>query len=228
MAYHSLRQCVDDLEKEGELVRIEVPIDANLEAAAIQRRVFAAGGPALLFTNVVGCQFPMVSNLFGTRKRARFLFRDTYAKVQRLIDLKIDPMQALRHPLKYAGTPRTALAMLPKLVRNGPVMAHQTTLSQLPQMVSWPNDGGAYVTLPQVYTEDVRQPGAHQVEPRHVSHSAFGWQLHRRRGSWPALPNSSVDWRASTSCLGARQAVSGECFCRRFPCDEPLGGDATA
>jgi 4-hydroxy-3-polyprenylbenzoate decarboxylase len=157
--YHSLRQCVDDLERNGHLVRIDTPIDAKLEAAAIHRRVFAAGGPALLFTKVVGCNFPMVSNLFGTFERAKFMFRDTYAAVERLVALKIDPTAALRSPLKYATAPLSALTMLPKLVGDGPVMAHETKVSQLPQLVSWPRDGGPFVTLPQVYTEDVRQPG---------------------------------------------------------------------
>lgn len=159
MKYTSLRQCTDDLARHGHLRRIDEPIDANLEAAAIHRRVFEAGGPALLFTNVVGCKFPMVSNLFGTWERCQFMFRSTYAAVERLVQLKIDPMVAARSPLKYATAPFSALSMLPRLVGDGPVMAHQTSISDLPQLVSWPRDGGAFVTLPQVYTEDVRQPG---------------------------------------------------------------------
>ena len=63
----------------------------RLEAAEIQRRVYARGGPAVLFANVKGCRFPMVSNLFGTIERARYLFRDTYESVRRAIELKIDP-----------------------------------------------------------------------------------------------------------------------------------------
>ena len=69
MGYRSLRECVDDLERHGQLVRIESPVDARLEAAAIHRRVHAAGGPAVYFANVTGCRFPMVSNLFGTMER---------------------------------------------------------------------------------------------------------------------------------------------------------------
>ena len=71
MSHHPLRECVDRLAASGQLVRIEQPIDARLEAAAIHRRVQQAGGPALLFANVKGCRFPMVSNLFGTLARAR-------------------------------------------------------------------------------------------------------------------------------------------------------------
>ena len=65
------------------LVRLEEEVDPNLEAAAIHRRVFRAGGPAVYFARVKGCRFPMVSNLFGTLERARFMFRDTLPAVRR-------------------------------------------------------------------------------------------------------------------------------------------------
>lgn len=159
MGYVSLQQCLDDLEHHGHLRRIDAPVDAYLEAAAIHRRVYAAGGPALLFSNVAGCRFPMASNLFGTLERSRFMFRDTYQRVQQLIDLKIDPLAALKAPLKSARASLAALHMPPRSVRSGPAMANQTTVSQLPQMVSWPRDGGPFVTLPQVYTEDPHAPG---------------------------------------------------------------------
>lgn len=159
MTYRSLRECVDDLVAAGHLRRIDAEVDANLEVAAIQRRVFAAGGPALLFTNVKGCRFPLASNLFGTIERARFIFRDALESVRRLIELKIDPSQAMRRPFRYVAASRTALAMLPKRVRNGPVLAHETTIDQLPQVKSWPDDGGPFITLPQVFTEDMERPG---------------------------------------------------------------------
>ncbi len=159
MGFHSLRQCVDQLERQGELVRIDQPIDPHLEAAAIQRRVFAAGGPALLFTNVRDCKFPMLSNLFGTIERARLIFGDGLQAVAQLVDAKANPQAAMRRPWKYWKLPLHAATMLPKFVRSGPILAEQTTLSQLPQLVSWPRDGGAFVTLPIVYTEDVEQPG---------------------------------------------------------------------
>jgi 4-hydroxy-3-polyprenylbenzoate decarboxylase len=159
MTYRSLRECTDDLAAAGHLRRIDAEVDANLEVAAIQRRVFAAGGPALLFTNVKGCRFPLVSNLFGTIDRARFIFRDALESVRRLVELKVDPSQAMRRPLRYATAMRTAIGMLPKRVRGGPVLNHETTIDQLPQVKSWPDDGGAFITLPQVYTEDAERPG---------------------------------------------------------------------
>ncbi|QDT70682.1 4-hydroxybenzoate decarboxylase subunit C [Planctomycetes bacterium MalM25] len=154
-----LRDSLLDLERHGQLRRIDAPIDAYLEAAAIHRRVYQAGGPALWFTNVAGCRFTMASNLFGTLERSKLLFRKTYDSVQRLIDLKVDPNRAFKSPLKYAGAPFTALRMLPRSVRRGPVLGNETTLSELPNLVSWPRDGGPFVTLPQVYTEDPAAPG---------------------------------------------------------------------
>ena len=159
MGYRNLTDCVNDLEQAKKLIRVSDAVDANLEAAEIHRRVYQAGGPAILFDNVKGCEFPMVSNLFGTLERAKYIFRDAFENVQRAIQLKVDPGEALRQPLKHWRAPFVALQMRPKAVRTGPVMQHQTSLSALPQLKSWPDDGGAFVTLPQVYSEDVRSPG---------------------------------------------------------------------
>ena len=79
MGYRTLRECVDDLHRHGHLCRIDAEIDPHLEMAEIHRRVYQAKGPALYFSRVKGCAFPMVSNLFGTIERTRFLFRDTKA-----------------------------------------------------------------------------------------------------------------------------------------------------
>ena len=157
--YRTLRQCVDDLEAAGRLVRIEEPVDANLEMAEIQRRVFRAGGPALFFDHVAGCRFPMVGNLFGTIERTRYIFRRTLKRLEQLVSLQVDPADMLRRPRLYLRAPWTALLTRLKRVSTGPILDHETTIGQLPQLKSWPDDGGAYVTLPQVYTEDPDQPG---------------------------------------------------------------------
>jgi 4-hydroxy-3-polyprenylbenzoate decarboxylase len=162
MGYRTLRECINDLERNRQLVRIDAEVDARLEAAEVHRRVCAAGGPAVLFTRVTGSRFPMASNLFGTIERARFMFRDSLERVQRLVELKIDPTAGLRRPFRYMGAGRTALHMLPRFVRSADVTANETTILQLPQQTSWPEDGGAFITLPQVYTEDVRKPGWRQ------------------------------------------------------------------
>ncbi len=159
MGYRNLQECVRDLERTGRLVRVPVEIDPVLEAAAIHRRVYAAGGPALLFERVKGCAFPMVSNLFGTLERTRFLFRDALETVRQLVALKIDPTAFWKSPWQYRGVPRAALTMLPRSVRTGPVLSRETSLSELPRLVSWPKDGGPFITLPAVYTEDPDAPG---------------------------------------------------------------------
>ncbi|MEI8376364.1 MAG: UbiD family decarboxylase [Planctomycetota bacterium] len=159
MGYRNLLECVRDLEAQKELVRINEPIDPHLEMAEIQRRVFRAGGPALLFTRPKDCRFPMLGNLFGTMERMRYLFRDTLEGVKRLMQLKVDPLDLLRRPMSHLGVPLMAWHSLPKRVNRGPVLECQTTLDQLPQLKSWLDDGGAYITLPQVYTEDPRNPG---------------------------------------------------------------------
>ena len=142
-------------------MRIAEEVDPHLEMAAIQRRVYQAGGPALLFENVKGCAFPCASNLFGTPERARLIFRDTYDPVATLVASKADPLQLLKNPVRAIKATLSVLHGLPKKVSNGsaPVMECRVKLSDLPPIVSWPDDGGPFVTLPQVYSEDVERPG---------------------------------------------------------------------
>ncbi|MDR1359382.1 MAG: UbiD family decarboxylase [Deltaproteobacteria bacterium] len=160
MSYQNLAACLADLEKNGFLRRInDYELDPQLEAAAIQRRAFRAGSPALLFSRVRGTPFPVLANFFGSGERLRFIFRHGLRAVEALLKLKADPREILRHPLRCASLPRTLLNMLPRKVRTGPVLSCSCAVSRLPQIVSWPGDGGAYITLPQVYSEDPDKPG---------------------------------------------------------------------
>lgn len=161
MSYKSLQACVNDLEKNGHLIRIKQEVDPYLEAAAIHLRVYEAGGPALLFENLKGSKFPAVSNLFGTLERSKFMFRDTLANIKTLVNLKNNPLEAIKNPLKYAGVSLTALSALPLKIpqRFAKVNFGRTQISQIPHIVNWPMDGGPFVTMPQVYTEDIEKPG---------------------------------------------------------------------
>ncbi|HEU5118825.1 MAG TPA: UbiD family decarboxylase, partial [Isosphaeraceae bacterium] len=159
MGYRNLSECLDDLRRHNMLVEIDQEIDPVLEAAAIQRRVYQAEGPAVFFKRVKGTPFPMVGNLFGTIERARFLFRDRLEAVRHLVELKVHPPSGLKRPWRYRDVPFTALHLLPKVVRSGPILKNQTTLDQLPRLQSWPKDGGPFITLPQVYTESPEKPG---------------------------------------------------------------------
>lgn len=158
MKHRSTRDVIDDLAAGGRLIRVDDPVDPELEMAEIQRRVYSAGGPGLLFTNVIGSRFPMASNLFGSLEQARYLFRHTLESVRRLIELKLDPSALPKRPLRYGLTPLTALRMLPRWTRRGAIAAHRIELDALPRMRSWPDDGGGFVTLPQVLSVDPGQP----------------------------------------------------------------------
>jgi 4-hydroxy-3-polyprenylbenzoate decarboxylase len=155
MGYRSTRECVEALEKNGQLIRIADEVDPHLEMAEIQRRIYKAGGPAILFENVKGCAFPCVSNLFGTAERARLIFSDTYDQVATLVSSKADPMKLLKSPGKAVKAGLSAINALPKKISasQAPVFERRAKLSDLPPIVSWPNDGGPFITLPQVYSE---------------------------------------------------------------------------
>ncbi|APF17299.1 UbiD family decarboxylase [Caldithrix abyssi DSM 13497] len=156
--YRSLLECIIDLEKHGHLIRIQEEVDPRLEMAAIHRRVFAAGGPALLFERVKGSPFPAVSNLFGTLERARFIFRKTLPKVEMMMRMAAHPESALKNPLQTLKVLPAIVDLLPRKVRSAPVLKRRTRVSQLPQLQSWPADGGAFLTLPQVLTLDPDNP----------------------------------------------------------------------
>src|SRR5580692_2916571 len=113
MGYPSLQACIADLEKHGHLIRIKEEVDPYLQMAAIHLRVFENEGPAILFENVKGSKFPAVSNLFGTLDRSRFIFRDRLDKVKKLVELRSDPIKAIKHPFQYAGVGVAALSALP-------------------------------------------------------------------------------------------------------------------
>ncbi|MCZ2341647.1 MAG: UbiD family decarboxylase [Bacteroidales bacterium] len=155
----TLTDTVRDLERAGQLVRIDYPIDPELELAEVQRRLYRHQAPAVLFTHPKGTTFPMLANLFGTRDRMRFLFRDTLDDVRKLVELKADPEKARRKPWRYWNLPLLLSRLRPRFVASGPILRHQAPLSALPRLRCWPDDGGAFVTLPQVYTEDPDHPG---------------------------------------------------------------------
>lgn len=159
MIYKSLSDCILDLERHGKLLRISVPVDPDLEMAEIHRRIHAAGGPAILFEKVKGSPFPAVSNLFGTLERARFIFRASLGGIRRLMELHADPALAISSPSRFSAIPRTLWRMRPKRVADGPALRSTTTIDRLPAIRCWPMDGGPFILLPQVYTEDPVRPG---------------------------------------------------------------------
>ena len=159
MGYRSLRGVRRDLERTGQLAVIDQEVDPHLEAAAIQRRVYQAGGPARLFPPGQGDEFP--------------------AGVQPVRDARPGAVPVPRHARggppaggaegrpgrsgaaswRYRGVPRTLWHLRPRIARRGAILDSQTTIDRLPAIQSWPTDGGPFITLPQVYTEDPDRPG---------------------------------------------------------------------
>ena len=142
-SFTNLRAFMDELRRDGELVIVEAPVSASLEVAEIHRRVIAAGGPALVFKNVAGSAFPVVTNLFGTADRAGIAFG---SRPERLIKRLAGLAQTLLPPTlgKLWGTRDLvfeALAVGTKSRPSGPVTEVVTTdvrLDQLPVLTTWP------------------------------------------------------------------------------------------
>ncbi|MEJ2580484.1 MAG: UbiD family decarboxylase [Acidobacteriota bacterium] len=176
---------MDHLQREADLRTVEAPVRACLEVAEIHRRVIAAGGPALLFTNVEGSDFPLVTNLFGTARRAEIAFgrrparlvRRTAEFLQQSLPPGIGSLWAARD-LVAAG-----LKLGTTSTRSGPVREVENgeiDLGLLPVITSWPDDGGPFLTLPLVYTEDPEGAG-HNL-------GIYRMQVHGRRTTgmhWP-------------------------------------------
>ncbi|MCB9663670.1 MAG: UbiD family decarboxylase [Alphaproteobacteria bacterium] len=200
MPVRDIRSLLRLLHDRGELAVIEAEVDPHLELAEIHRRVIAAGGPALLFTNPKGHDIPVVTNLFGTADRATIAFGGRPKQfVEGLVDL------VHRFP-PTAGTlwgardlVRQGLAIGTRKVRRAPVMevVEAPRLDRLPMITSWPLDGGAFVTLPLVYTEhpDTHVPnlGMYRIQRHSPTTTGMHWQIGKGGGFHHAVAQARGD-----------------------------------
>jgi UbiD family decarboxylase len=164
LSFPDLRAFLDRLRADGDLITVEAPVSARLEVAEIHRRVIAAGGPALLFTNVAGSDFRLATNLFGTARRAELAFGERPLRlVRRLVELAetlLPPTLGGLWGARDVG--QELLKVGTRRVSRGPVIERVTTdvrLDRLPALTCWPEDGGPFVTLPLVYTTHPDRPG---------------------------------------------------------------------
>jgi len=161
-----LQQFVAELRRDGELRTCEAEVNASLEIPEIHRRVVAEGGPALLFTNVQGSSYPVVTNLFGTTARVERAFgthgKDLIKEIARLPEELLPP--TLGKLWQKRDVFRSLARVGLKTVSSGPVAEHaaQPALSSLPALKTWEQDGGPFITLPLVYTEHP-DTGVHNI-----------------------------------------------------------------
>lgn len=153
------------LRAEGEVVDVRAPVDPDLELAEVHRRVIAAGGPAILFHDVVGRPHPVVTNLFGTARRVEQAFGSRPGEV--IARAAALPQELMPPTLAKLWGERSTLGALArvgtKTLRRGPVtevVQRPPRLTELPALRTWPRDGGPFVTLPLVYTEHPEDGGS--------------------------------------------------------------------
>ena len=157
MSYKSLNECISDLNSVNELKKIKEEINPELEMASIHLEEFTNGGKAILFENIKNCNYRAVSNIFGSSSRSRYIFRDSLKIVKDLIAIKTNPIGALKNFPRTIFAVLNGIYALPKKVRFQGF--EEITINDLPQIKCWKDDGGSFITLPQVYSEDIDNPG---------------------------------------------------------------------
>ncbi len=190
-SFSDLRAFIDQLRRDGDLAVVEAPVSPVLEIAEIHRRVIAAGGPALLFTNVEGSTFPVVTNLFGTLRRAELAFGK---RPERLIERLVELVETIMPPTlgKLWGARDVAVAALKVGTTSrarGPVTDVVTSdvhLDRLPVLTTWPDDGGPFVTLPLVFTKHpetgIPNLGMYRLHVHGPRSTGMHWQIGKGGG----------------------------------------------
>lgn len=193
--HKSLRSFIKLLEKEKEIVKVEALVDPDQELAEIHRRVVEEQGPALLFTKVKGSPYPVVTNLFGTPRRVELAMGP---RPEAIIKKAVKGIEVLLPP-KLSSIWREKEWLL-DLIKVGlrkvekskaPVLdCHESNtavdLNKLPALVSWPEDGGRFLTLPLVYTEHPltgeHNLGMYRVQIYSAHQTGMHWQIHKGGG----------------------------------------------
>jgi UbiD family decarboxylase len=189
--HRNLRTFLDSLRKENELVEVSAEVDPYLEIAEIHRRVIAQEGKALLFRNVKGAQFPVVTHLFGTRKRIELAFGKRPVEfVRRLVDAAEHLLPPTASKLwEYRDIGRDALRLGTKSIKTAPVIDVRQApvdLTAIPFLQLWPDDGGHFNTLPLVYTESPttgkHNLGIYRMHRYDSTSTGMHWQIGKGGG----------------------------------------------
>lgn len=189
--HRNLRSFIETLRRENEIVEIAAAVDPYLEIAEIHRRVIEAQGKALLFTNIKGSTFPVVTNLFGTIRRIELAFGK---RPQEFVKRAVEMVEVLLPPKPgklwgYRDMAITALKLGTKKVRNAPVLESrqaEVDLEKLPLLQLWHEDGGHFITLPLVYTESPvngkHNLGIYRMQRYDKTTTGMHWQIGKGGG----------------------------------------------
>ena len=216
MAFPDLRAFLDRLRRDGDLVEVDALVDPDLEAPEIHRRVIAAGGPALLFRNLVRADFPLVTNLFGTARRAQLAFGDRPIHLIRRVVELAETLVPPTLPKLWAARDiaRDAVRIGTSRRDRGPVTEVVTTdvrLDKLPVVTSWPDDGGPFITLPLVYTEHPERPGhnlgMYRLQVHDKASTGMHWQIGKGGGFHYAVAERRSERLPVTVFLGGPPAL---------------------
>ncbi|HUU47885.1 MAG TPA: menaquinone biosynthesis decarboxylase [Nitrosopumilaceae archaeon] len=190
MTIEDIRDFITELEKNGELKRIKIQVDSNLEIAEIMRRQMYSNGPALLFENVKDYEIPILANAFGSMKRLEIaLEMSDFTEIgQRIVDMtKLDIPSGILNKIKKLPELSKMSESFPKLETKGPVTevtSNTASFDDLPILKSWPNDAGRFITLGLVATSHpetrVRNLGVYRIQILDSTHALMHWQKHKR------------------------------------------------
>ena len=194
MAYRDLREFIDRLESEGELRRIKVPVDPELEIAEITDRVSKQFGPALLFENVQGSGIPLLINAFGSSRRTNIALEtpaldDLAQRVSELLELKAP--EGLLDKIRMLPRLADLASFFPRTVSSGPcqevVETSAPSLAAFPIIKCWPADAGRYITMGCVFTRNPltarRNCGMYRLQVFDERTLGMHWQIHKH-GAW--------------------------------------------
>lgn len=214
--HSNLRTFLRQLRRDGDLVVVETPVDARLEVPEIHRRVIAANGPALLFSNVRGADFPLVTNLFGSASRAEQAFGTRpHAFIKRLVSLAetlLPPTPAKLWDARDVAATAARIGLTRRVA--GPVtevVTSEVRLDRLPVLTTWPEDGGPFVTLPLVYTEHPdgkgHNLGMYRLHVHDATHTGMHWQIGKGGGFHYHLAEERGEALPVTVMLGGPPAL---------------------
>lgn len=191
--YKGLRDYIDLLERKGELIRINTFVDPVYEITEITNRVskMPGGGKALLFENT-GTAFPVIINMLGSEKRMLYAlgvesFPEITARVDQLIEEVSGEKNTLMSKLKMLPVLAEAAKWMPKEVKGIPpcqeVVLYKPGLSRFPILKCWPEDGGRFITLPLVHTNDpktgIRNVGMYRMQVFTEDTTGMHWHRHK-------------------------------------------------